>query len=184
MLELINGIVLTIGEAGNGVLGRTAIQKLLYFSTVKGIVDATYYAHFYGPYSEDVTASLSTLISFGFVEERMEITSGEQRRYRYSLTANGRKLLDEIKSQQPQEEISKIEKIVKQAKEYSSDLGAVDLSIPAKSHFILREAREPMTLSAISEAAKRLGWDVPPEQITKSIEFLENLGLVTVQAPK
>lgn len=182
MLELIDAIVAVIGKVGGDGLGRTAIQKLVYFLREKKIVDAEYYAYFYGPYSAEVKGSLSSLVAYGFVDEKMELTPDNQRIYKYTLTKDGEDLLHKRIEKQAENQVERIEKVVNAAKEYSPGLGAVDLSVPAKTHFVLSE-KNFMTVNDIEITAGKLGWKVERRQIKKSVRLLENLGLV-ISRPK
>lgn len=181
MLELIDAIVTVIGKVGSDGLGRTAMQKLVYFLKAKHLVEAEYYAYFYGPYSAEVKGTLSSLVSYGFVDEKMEITSGRQRIYQYTLTQDGQDLLNKKIERESKEQVEEIELVVNAAKEYSPTLGAVDLSVPAKSCFVLVAEGKPMYVRDIKKTAKNLGWIVSEPQIKKSVEFLNKLGLVEIE---
>ena len=71
-LELSDVILAAVKMAGDRVLGRTAIQKLVYFLTIYNLVDARYRPHYYGPYSVDVANSIQMLSSIDFITEEIE----------------------------------------------------------------------------------------------------------------
>lgn len=182
MLELIDAIVAVIGKVGGVGLGRTALQKIIYFLKAKGLTDAEYYAYYYGPYSAEVKGTLSTLVAYGFVDEKMGFIPGGPRIYKYTLTQDGMNLLHKKIERETKAEVEQVEAVVQAIEEYSSSLGAVDLSVPAKSYFVLieeyRKKGKPIPTSAIQQAAGNLGWDVDDPQIEKSLNLLRKLKLV------
>lgn len=181
MLELIDAIVAVIGKVGGVGLGRTALQKIIYFLKAKGLTNAEYFAYYYGPYSAEVKGTLSSLVAYGFVEERMELIPGGQRIYKYTLTSDGEALLQKKIEKESGEQVEQIEEVVNAAKEYSPFLKAEDISIPAKSCFVLAEEGKPMTVEEIKKTACKLGWKVEDPQIENSVKLLTKLGLVTVE---
>lgn len=186
MLELIDAIVAVIGKVGGNGLGRTALQKIIYFAKAKGLTDAEYYAYFYGPYSAEVKGTLSSLVAYGFVDERMELIPGGKRIYKYTLTPDGEALLQKKIEKESGEQVERVEEVVNAAKEYSSSLKAEDISIPAKSYFVLVEEGkgQAMKPTEIKEIAHKLGWKVEDSQIEESVKLLSRLGLVTVEVAK
>lgn len=57
-MEALEAIISSVNEAGGLITGRTTIQKILYFGTVKGIVNAHFRPHYYGPFSSEVATTL------------------------------------------------------------------------------------------------------------------------------
>ena len=60
----------------NGYLGRTALQKLVYFSKTVGVpVPCSFEIYNFGPYSEEVTKSVSALLAD---EQIMDVSSASK----------------------------------------------------------------------------------------------------------
>ena len=56
------------------------------------------------------------------------------------------------------------------------------MSVAAKTYFMLQISGKPASPAQLSESAKELGWDATAEDISESISFLEQLGLVWREA--
>lgn len=67
-MEILEAILTTIHFA-SGKATRTVIQKLCYLLKINGTIDVEFRPHYYGPYSDDVQESLSSLIGLGFMDE-------------------------------------------------------------------------------------------------------------------
>ena len=67
-------VILALADrsGAEGLVGRTRIQKMIYFLRERLPIAATYTAYYYGPYSEEVTASLDSLVAHGLLEEEVE----------------------------------------------------------------------------------------------------------------
>lgn len=102
-------LVLTLVEAcGASVdFGRTSLQKLAFFAAHRLDVDLRHRAHYYGPYSVLVEEDVASLVLGGLVEESMTVIGhgarGPIRRYRYSVTPEGRKRLELVSDRYPRE---------------------------------------------------------------------------------
>src|SRR5579872_2376708 len=57
--------------SGGEIWGRTKLQKTIYFLGILtgNLEDLGYRAHYYGPYSDSVTAAVARLKALGFVSE-------------------------------------------------------------------------------------------------------------------
>lgn len=53
-----------------------------------------------------------------------------------------------------------------------------ELSIAAKSYFILRKQNKPMTYVEIEKEAQKLGWPLQQDSVGKAIQLLQGLDLV------
>ena len=60
-MDASDAIIAVVKVAGNNILGRTSIQKIVYFLSIFEIVDIKYRPHYYGPYSADVASSTQML---------------------------------------------------------------------------------------------------------------------------
>jgi L-lactate permease len=54
--------MMVIDAAEGKITGRTTIQKIIYFGTIKNTVKTTYRPHYYGPYSADVAGPSRQLL--------------------------------------------------------------------------------------------------------------------------
>ncbi|MGP8329685.1 MAG: hypothetical protein ACT6FF_05160 [Methanosarcinaceae archaeon] len=181
-LEISDAILATVKMAGDRVLGRTAIQKLVYFLTINNIVDARYRPHYYGPYSVDIANSIQMLSSIDFITEEIETPETTEysvpanwKRYRYSLSPDGKEIFEDIKKQNEYEygKLSNIIEICGTTTYYNMDI----LSWAAKVHYILFKKGESMTYHAVIHTADSFGWKLSPTQVEKGIELLKNLNL-------
>lgn len=181
-MDVSDAIITVVKVAGDNILGRTAIQKIVYFLSVFEIVDVKYRPHYYGPYSADVASSTQMLASIDFLNETVETprTTGYSvpenwKRYHYSLSSEGEQFVKDLKVSNIGDfnEISRIVKICKDTVDFNPDI----LSWVAKVNYILSKKKEPMTYDAITSTASSFGWDLSSEQIEMALELLQSLGL-------
>ncbi len=85
-----------IDYLGGSIEGRKKLQKLVYLIQHKGgPFKEVFQYHLYGPFSEQLANELEEMRGFGLVEEIKELgVSGHK--YRYSLTDDGKKLLQSM----------------------------------------------------------------------------------------
>ncbi len=100
----------------NKIEGRTRIQKeiclLKYRSGLPFSFD--FRPYYYGPYSEELSDTLNTLVGVKLLKETIIPVSSNSFRYDYTLTQQGKELFDKF-----QEEIKQIIKLVsKEVKEF------------------------------------------------------------------
>ncbi|MFA4875868.1 MAG: hypothetical protein WC586_00515 [Methanoregula sp.] len=176
--------VMVIDAAGGRIAGRTAIQKIIYFGTVRNAVKATYRPHYYGPYSADISGALQTITSCHFVDEAMDTDDSrkvnetfEWKRYSYTLNDEGRKVTEFLKAGSPKdyEEIKKIVDICKKTAKLDPNV----LSWAAKVHYIIKQEHRQMTYEEVSKIAKSLNWQLQDPQIATGVNLLKELSLVT-----
>jgi uncharacterized protein len=165
-----------LGSKHDGISGRTAVQKLGYFSAVMLNKELGYEADFYGPYSPIIAANLEILVESDFVTETRLITSRNRKMYRYKLTEEAEPLVSELKRTYKQESriiegvVGKCDKIV------NCDYNV--LSWAAKVHFILAKGNKPMTYQEASAACKPFGWKLGKREIGTAAELLQDLKLI------
>lgn len=181
-MDASDAIIAVVKVAGNNILGRTAIQKIVYFLSISGIVDVKYRPHYYGPYSADVASSIQMLASIDFMNETVETskTTGytvpeNWKKYHYSLSSDGEQFFEEFKKSNKADfdEISRIVEICRNSENFNPEI----LSWAAKVNYILSKKKEPMTYDAIITTADSFGWDLSQEQVDMALELLRNLGL-------
>ncbi|MXY21962.1 MAG: hypothetical protein F4Y49_11585 [Dehalococcoidia bacterium] len=175
----VNDAILAI-LADESTHGRTMLQKKMYFLSVLANENFGFRPHFFGPYSSQVSTSLSALGEADFVKETrmgygIPTNFGEMSRYDYDLSDSGKEVVGnrpEIKSRYS-EYLDRIND-----SGVASDINTI--SIAAKVHFILSDQGEA-TSSQITEQAESLGWNVSGRDIRRVVQSLESLGLVTYE---
>jgi len=176
-MEIPELIIALLGAEPNGIDGRTVIQKLGYFASVKMKIDAGYGADFYGPFSPLVAAHLESFVGLDFVVEKGRRTVRDRIMYSYYLTDDGQQLAKKIKEEYPMEYsiitnvINKCGKIV----HYNFNV----LSWAAKVHFILRQNKKAMTYEEAIRASQLFGWRLDEREIESAVKLLLALGLIT-----
>lgn len=165
--------------------GKTYIQKLCFFVSQLLNEPLGFRAHYYGPYSDQISAELSFLTGSGLVTETRRSagvtgSSGwEIARFDYALSDDGRRAVAHLAARLPEEA-----SLVRQAiqKVFSAgEQNYVELSFAAKTKWILESQGGPMTADGISQAAGRFNWDVSGTDVGKAANFLEKLGLVQLR---
>ena len=182
-------LVLAVADACDGVMrGRTLLQKLGYFVSEVMQLDAQYRAHYYGPYSEAMTASLQGQVSRGLLQETIETFddygfSGHdfpRRRYTYALTDAGRAALA-WRRKNAEDAFRKAASILSKITTTTPDYRV--LSYAAKLYFLLLQSGGPMSLAAALErASEDYGWPMTPEQMQAGARMLADVGLVQAEA--
>jgi uncharacterized protein YwgA len=178
MLTCENAILVAI-DAGEGI-GRTALQKVIFFAKELQLTEAAYNAHYYGPYSREVASTLLSLVAAGWVEESGESWPdgsmfGERRRYAYRLTAAGRSALQQLVTADNAES-EQLRKVVRLCKE-KTYLDFEMLSWAAKIRFMVAKLNKPLNPEQIEEQARAWGWQVNQEDVPKVADLLDSLQL-------
>jgi len=180
MIDYGDAILTVLDSTGGKLVGRTAIQKLLYFASQKGFLKDTYLPHYYGPYSLETSDSLLELCSLDFVDEELErsTTPGRDwRRYSYILTKRGEEYLNFI-GEGLGTESTKLAKLVQKASELTK-LEVEPLSCAAKVHYLVKTSPH-VSEDSIRKLAGDFGWNLSKEQINRAIALLAELKLVEV----
>jgi uncharacterized protein YwgA len=164
---------------GGEISGRTLLQKRAYFvSMLSGLpLDLGYQAHYYGPYSATLDGTLTQMKNLGFVEEGSTGfgTSGgfEMRRYDYSLTEDGDRVLQRFAEDREYQAIEAAAKKIQNA----GNPDYVELSIAAKAFYILQKQKKPMTAAELLKEATKFNWNIPEHSLKGAIRFLTSVGL-------
>jgi uncharacterized protein YwgA len=176
-------VLLVLDAYGGSVAGKTLLQKLCYFVQVTLGFDLNFAAHHYGPYSAAVEEAVGNLRSLEYVKEEAIAFGvanpsgfGELRRYDYRLTPDGQALVARLKEKRP-EQSEKVVHAVRRVREV--DVDYLELSIAAKTYFILRRQQKPMTVAELRGEANKLAWSLQPDSIERALEVLRRLDLVT-----
>ena len=179
-MDVYDTIYAILSAKGNTTVGRTAIQKLVYFSCQKiyGLDIPPYTPHYYGPFSPGVGQALAKLVSYSFVSEAV-IPGMLYGGYSYSLTDDGIKISENTKKDH-RDKFDKIGSIVRTCQTFC-DLEAVSLSYASKIYHMLNsqdEGEDELSFDNAVEKAKRIGWKVSPPDVRQGAELLEKLELV------
>lgn len=142
-----------IGE--NHYLGRTAMQKLLYFAQALGVpVPCSYDVYTYGPYSDQVTFAVDSLLA----DDVLKDTSGRPKYSNYRLGENAGEMLRLYADQiHPHQEV--IDRVVL----ILGRLEPAQLELVATLHFMHRRlsgfARRPAEKDAVFAEFRRVKKD-------------------------
>jgi uncharacterized protein YwgA len=178
---------LTLYAFGGRIEGRTKLQKTIYFVGIftDSLPDLGYRPHFYGPYSDLVTAAVARLKSLGFLTEStlgsgaVGVAGFEIARHDFQLTKQGEQIADEKAKLNP-DAWSRLKEAVERVK----NAGSIDymrMSVAAKTYYMLRAKGKSATPEELCESARSLGWETKPQEIEQSISFLQKLGLVVAK---
>jgi len=178
-------VQLALLALGGEVRGKTNLQKKVYFlgELTGRLDDLGYRAHFYGPYSDDVAISVDDLKAIGFVDQNVvtgdtvDESGFERRRYDYQLTGAGRRVA-ESKCRQNAELWKSLHEAA-QLLQSAGEVNYMQLSIAAKTYFLLGEKHTAASNEELARLASRFGWRVSPEEVQHAASYLKRLGLVT-----
>jgi uncharacterized protein YwgA len=173
-------LLCVIDASGGIVNGRTLLQKRAFFlSELTGIdAELRFDAHYYGPYSSTVEGTTTQLKILGFIQEASTgfgVVSGgfEIKRYDYSLTDDGRRLVGRLRNTQEYKAIeSGMQRMIE-----AGDPNYIELSIAAKAYFLLKKKGDEMSTSELQREAEKYSWSISPQSIDRAVHFLESLGL-------
>jgi uncharacterized protein len=185
-MEAFEFVQLVISALGGEINGKTKLQKSVYFlGLMTGCLDDLgFRPHFYGPYSDDVAEAVNRLKTIGAVDQNVrggcavDKAGFEVCRYDYSLNDEGRELAEET-ARYNRKLTTELRKAVEAFKAVG-DLDYMELSIAAKTYFMLGEKKGRATNSELANLARKFGWDVTPKQIRDAANHLSRLGLVEV----
>jgi len=182
MISTYDFVHLVLLASGGKVLGRTKLQKTVYFTGVLAGHPGNlgYRAHYYGPYSSEVSAAVDELRGLGFLKQ--DVASGnafdsrgfEIARYDYILTFEGNIVADEKVKLHP-DEWRRIEAAVKSLGTAKTD-DYVKLSIAAKAHFmsIKENVKSP---EEWARKSSKYGWQVSEVEFREADDLLRSINL-------
>lgn len=176
-------VLLILDATGDAAIGRTAAQKLAYFSAATLNLDLGHGPHYYGPYSRPVEAALGNSAFAGDLTETiLPFSSGRGAAYEYRLTDQGRQVVAALRVDHPNE-AGRIDALVSQLGQLIPGYHQHQLSIAAKVDLIVARQDKPISTAEVPALAKGLGWDVSDEDVTAAAATLEELGRVTRVVP-
>ena len=171
-------IVLDYGK----VEGRTTLQKLAYFASLKVRLNLDFVAHYYGPYSPTIAVALESMSALGLIKEEVRWSNRNQRAYTYSLTKDGEAIVHNVERNENQA-CEKIRNEVARCMEVSDGRSKV-LIWAAKVHYILSKRKKPASYLTIRKIAKSFGWDISSDEIDSGATLLQELGLAKTRKSK
>lgn len=169
------------------IQGKTKLQKTIYFlGLLSGnIDDLGYRAHFYGPYSDDVSNAVGQLMSNGFVEPCRTVwgidpQGFEISRTDYQLSSDGERMATTKAAQNPDlwEKIHRAADVIKNC----GDQGYMKLSVAAKTFFMLNHQGSTASTDDLASLAGKFGWKVTKAQVDEAATLLQSLGLVEISS--
>ena len=183
VLSAFDIIGLTLAANDREIAGRTTLQKLIYFETVKiQEINLTepYFAYFYGPFNRGVANSLERMVFYDMLEEnRTKINRGI---YVYKVSSKGIKIVDRLENEFKQI-FDKIVNLVGICNEYCG-LDPNSLSFAAKVHYMLesqRTIKKSLSEGELVRIGKSFGWKITQSDIKDGSQLLEKLELVKIQ---
>lgn len=191
-METHHFLLLALDAMGGDVRGKTLLYKRVYFlGRLSGHLDELgYYAHYYGPYSDQIGEAMGMLRALGFLsEERHGYGAADTRGFEitrtdYSLTPDGRQLVSALK-QRHAHDATGIAKAWAAICKAGSGLDYMQLSIAAKVMHILDERRVPLRPDEIVSIAAEFGWTISATDVRKAQDFLMKLqsaGVLQIEA--
>lgn len=183
-IEVRHAVLHVVDMVGGRPNGKTYIQKMCFFVSKLLNEPMGFQAHYYGPYSDQVSAELASLTGAGLLAERRKgsgarsASGWEIARFDYSLTDEGKDAVAYLNTKFPA--VSRDLRAAIQRVLDAGDLDYVGLSFAAKTRWILDVSGGPMTTAGVAQAAGKFNWNVEQPQVEAAASFLEKLGLVTL----
>lgn len=183
MLNSYDFVHMTLLAVGGKVRGTTKLQKTIYFLGVltRQLNDLGYRPYFYGPYSDEVADAMVCLKSLGFLGEQI-VDGGainqlgfEVARHDFHLNKDGKAIAKDKIKKYPQlwNKIKQAVSVLKNA----GDIDYMDLSIAAKTYFMLGEKWNHISIDELAALTKKIGWSVTPQQVKNVARFMKKLDL-------
>lgn len=169
-------ILMLLANKNDKIEGRTVLQKLVYLTSINVnnmlINKPNFKPHYYGPYSYDVALTLDQLVNLGFVEEYTKKASDGIVTYIYSLTEDGKKLVNKYSNKKINKTLC--EMIDKLDKNTNNN----ELIQLAKIHYIITNIKRTNDNNEIIKIAEMLDWELNPSIIDNMKRILKELKLI------
>jgi len=178
MQDAFDIIGLTLAANGGEIVGRTTLQKLIYFETVKipsVSLPEPYFAYFYGPFNRAVANSLERMVFYDILDERRAGSGG----YAYKVSEKGATIVDRLQGRFAQT-FGRIMSLVETCDKYCR-LDQNSLSFAAKVHYMLDSQKATLSEDELVRLGKSFGWKISKSDIMDGSELLEQLGLVKIR---
>ena len=176
-------LLVIIGHAGErGFSGRTRMQKVVFFLSRQLRVSVPYSPYYYGPYSEQVAASLDSLVARGLVEEKVRPFPSqgpfEGKEYTYTLTDDGKAVLEAIRQRHP-DEYERADRQI--SKLLQDDPSTRALAVASKVLTAAKRSKQPVGRRELREHAASLGWAVSEDDVRDGVDLLVKHGFVRLR---
>jgi uncharacterized protein len=178
-------IILIANETRGRIVGRTLLQKKLFFLNEKIKETIRFVPHYYGPYSREISETIDSLVSAGIIRERaesfpqFETPWGDSTRYSYDFPNDLRETIISLVTKKiGQIKYDEICKTIKQINERPEAYDYRALSIAAKVLQILKQ-KSSLRVDDFPKEAKNLGWKLAVSDVKKAAHFLQGLGLIS-----
>jgi hypothetical protein len=176
-LSVREAVLLVLDAAGGHMSGRTVAQKLSYFAAGAIGQDLGHRAHYFGPYSRQVEASMSNSSFAGDLEESV-VWFGSGHQYHYRLTDQGREAVKDLRARH-RKNAEAIARTVTRLGQLVPGYPQHWLSLAAKVDLIIEQHGGPTRAADIPKLADELGWHVSPDDVARAVEVLVGLDRVT-----
>ncbi len=174
-------LVISVIDAAPVIDGRTALQKLVYFASVKTGTEMAFVPHYYGPYSQLVASVLENAVSFDYVNESGRRTVHDRYIYGYSLTEDGKELAKAIKKRDPQS-YAIATGVVRTCRRIAHNNINI-LSWAAKVHYLLSRKGKPISDEEVMDTSRSFGWTLKKDEIDTGVNLLSALRLARKAGP-
>lgn len=184
-----------IGGTRSGYeIGRTILQKKVYFIADELGLDMGYRAHLFGPYSRIVDYARRDLVALGFVREQHwhsedSLQTGEDlMQFNEELTEDGKAVLGNTQSEDPEtsENINRFLAIIDDHAGIARNANL--LSKMAKIHYIITqimtEGPRAIYISEFPSLAQEYDWEIEDNDVDEAMQFLSDLGCFTKSEEK
>ncbi len=177
-------LAVVANEPKDSSLGRTLLQKKMYFLNEMLNKSIDFYPHYYGPYSRKVADTVDSLVSASILKERVESFPsvstpwGDYTRYSYVLPEKVQKTINDIlKNRLGENQYNIVQEKLKKINEYSDASDYKLMSIASKVLQILK-IRGALNLKDFSKEAAKLKWNLKQSQVKRAAQFLTYLNLL------
>jgi uncharacterized protein YwgA len=177
-------VLLLIGEGKDRRgFGRTSLQKLAFFASLRLEKDLGFRPHLYGPYSDVIEDEVETLQLSGLIEEKVQNlgftspTGFLAKKYDYELTESGEARIQALRTAY-EKESHDISSLVVQVDQEAGGLDAWILAPAAKTLLIGREEGRSLSSEEVRQLATELGWELSDQQVGTVAHMLEGLGFL------
>ena len=168
-------LLVVLGSSAGPVEGRTALQKLTYFASLRTGLMLGYRPHYYGPYSSLLHGLLGEFVSAGYVEEQARQTRFNRTMYTYSLTDDGLELFNEVTKKEPEKAAEVREVVQRSERIVKNNVNA--LSWAAKVYFLLSQKGTEISTEEAVQSSRRFGWKLSNTEVESGTRLLVGLGL-------
>lgn len=176
-------VTLALLAIGGEVRGKTKLQKTAYFlgTMTDCLEELGYRPWFYGPYSDEVDAAITWAKTIGAIDQNVSSWGFDQsgfevRRYDFRLNEQGKRFA-EIRARENPEFWNRLQLAAQRLRE-AGDIDYMEMSIAAKTYFLLGKKKGPTSMAELAQLAPQFGWNVTPAQVQQAARYLSKLGLV------